>query len=43
MNEYLANLVKQTTTALEGRNLVRENLQASILKSLQRSGAMFAS
>lgn len=40
MKEYLANLVKQTTTALEGRNLIREYLQARILESLQRSGAM---
>lgn len=40
MKEYLANLVKQTTTPLEGRNLVREYLQARILESLQKSGAM---
>ncbi|MBA4385658.1 MAG: hypothetical protein C0410_13045 [Anaerolinea sp.] len=40
MKEYLANLVKQTTTSLEGRNLVREYLQARILESLQKSGAM---
>ncbi len=40
MKEYLANLVKQTNTALEGRNLVREYLQARILESLQKSGAM---
>jgi len=40
MKEYLVNLVKQTTTPLEGRNLVREYLQARILESLQKSGAM---
>jgi hypothetical protein len=40
MKEYLANLVKKTTTTLEGRNLVREYLQARILESLQKSGAM---
>lgn len=40
MKEYLANLVKQTNTALEGRNLVREYLQARILESLRKSGAM---
>jgi len=40
MKEYLANLVKQTPTTLEGRNLVREYLQARILESLQKSGAM---
>lgn len=40
MKEYLADLVKQTNTPLEGRNLVREYLQARILGSLQKSGAM---
>lgn len=40
MKEYLASLVKQTTSTLEGRNLAREYLQARILGSLQRSGAM---
>ena len=40
MKEYLASLVKQSTTPLEGRNLVREYLQARILASLQKSGAM---
>ncbi|MBN1267136.1 MAG: nucleotidyl transferase AbiEii/AbiGii toxin family protein [Anaerolineales bacterium] len=40
MKEYLANLVNQTPSSLEGRNLVREYLQARILGSLQRSGAM---
>jgi len=40
MKEYLANLVKQTNSQLEGRNLLREYLQARILESLQKSGAM---
>ncbi len=40
MKEFLADLVKQTNTPLEGRNLVREYLQARILESLQKSGAM---
>ena len=40
MKEYLASLVKQTSTQLEGRNLVREYLQARILEALQKSGAM---
>lgn len=40
MKDYLTNLVKQTHTPLEGRNLVREYLQARILESLQKSGAM---
>ena len=40
MKEYLANLVKQTSSSLEGKNLVREYLHARILGSLQRSGAM---
>lgn len=40
MKDYLANLVNQTASPLEGRNLAREYLQARILASLQRSGAM---
>jgi hypothetical protein len=40
MKEYLANLVKQTSSSLEGKNIAREYLQARILGSLQRSGAM---
>jgi hypothetical protein len=40
MKEYLASLVKQTTSSLNDRNLVREYLQSRILGSLQRSGAM---
>jgi predicted nucleotidyltransferase component of viral defense system len=40
MKDHLANLVKQTTSPLEGRSLAREYLQARILAALQRSGAM---
>ena len=40
MKEYLASLVKQTPSAHDGRNLVREYMQARILGSLQQSGAM---
>ena len=40
MKDYLAELVRQTTTPAQGRNLAREYLQARILASLQRSGAM---
>ncbi len=40
MKEYLASLIKQTNTPLEGKNVAREYLQARILGSLQKSGAM---
>lgn len=40
MKDFLTGLVRQTGTPLHGRNLVREYLQARILASLQRSGAM---
>lgn len=40
MKDYLATLVNQATSQLEGRNVAREYLQARILGSLQRSGAM---
>ena len=40
MKEYLANLLQPDTSPLESRNLTREYLQALILQSLQRSGAM---
>jgi len=40
MKEYLANLLQPDTSPLERRNLTREYLQALILQSLQRSGAM---
>ena len=40
MKEYLAELVRQTPTPAQGRNLAREYLQARILATLQRAGAM---
>jgi hypothetical protein len=40
MKDYLASLVKQTNSPVEGRNLAREYMQARILESLQKSGAM---
>ncbi|MBN2258028.1 MAG: nucleotidyl transferase AbiEii/AbiGii toxin family protein [Anaerolineaceae bacterium] len=40
MIEYLSELVKNAPSALDGRNLAREYLQARILAALQRSGAM---
>lgn len=40
MKDYLVTLVKQASSQLEGRNVAREYLQARILGSLQRSGAM---
>ena len=40
MKDYLADLVKQANTPLQGRNVVREYMQARILESLQKSGAM---
>ncbi len=40
MRDYLYTLVKQTNSPMDGRNMVREYLQARILGSLQRSGAM---
>ena len=40
MKEFLANLVRQTPTPLQGRNIAREYLQARILGALQKSGAM---
>jgi predicted nucleotidyltransferase component of viral defense system len=40
MKEYLAQLVRQTPTIAQGRNLAREFLQARILAALQRAGAM---
>jgi hypothetical protein len=40
MKEYLAELVRQTPTLTQGRNLAREYLQARILAALQRAGAM---
>jgi hypothetical protein len=40
MKDYLRDLVKQTSSPLEAKNLAREYLQARILGSLQKSGAM---
>lgn len=40
MKEYLADRVREARTPVEARNLVREYLQARILDSLQRAGAM---
>jgi hypothetical protein len=40
MNDYLIELVRQLPTPVDGRNLVREYLQARILAALQRAGAM---
>lgn len=39
MKDYLANALRASSSALQGKNLVREYLQARILGSLQRSGA----
>ena len=40
MKAYLASLIAPPTPVAERRNKVREYLQARILESLQRSGAM---
>jgi hypothetical protein len=40
MKEYLAGLARSASTPLRGRNIAREYLQARILASLQRAGAM---
>jgi len=40
MKPYLAELVQSADSPLHGRHLVREYLQARLLSSLQRSGAM---
>ena len=40
MKAYLATLVRDIDQPLLGRHLVREYLQARILGSLQRAGAM---
>lgn len=42
MIEHLAELVRQTATPAQGRNLAREYLQARILAVLQRAGAMIS-
>jgi predicted nucleotidyltransferase component of viral defense system len=40
MKDYLAELVRSSHTPAHGRNVMREYLQARILGSLQRAGAM---
>ena len=40
MKEYLAELVRSASTPLSARNVAREYLQARILGTLQRAGAM---
>jgi hypothetical protein len=40
MKEYLISLLSKTINPVQGRNLAREYLQALILQSLQRAGAM---
>jgi hypothetical protein len=40
MKEYLLSLISKTIDPIQGRNQVREYLQALILQSLQRAGAM---
>lgn len=42
MREYLATLIRSVHNPNEARNLIREYLQALILQSLQRAGAMSA-
>lgn len=40
MKEYLAELIRSTTTPHQARNVVREYLQARILNEMQHAGAM---
>jgi len=40
MKEYLAMLVRSAATPAQGRNILREYLQARVLAALQRAGAM---
>ncbi len=40
MKEYLTHLVKESVSVLDGKNIVREYLQARILSALQKCGAM---
>ena len=42
MKEYLKTLIQTSSSAVEARNRAREYLQALILQSLQRAGAMTA-
>jgi hypothetical protein len=43
MKEYLATLIRAAATPAQGRNVLREYLQARILAVLQRGGAMHCS
>ena len=40
MKAYIEQLLKDISDPIAGRNLIREYLQARILESLQRAGAM---
>ena len=42
MKEHLIALLRASASPVEARNLAREYLQALILQSLQRAGAMNA-
>jgi len=42
MKEYLTRLIQSSASPVDARNLAREYLQALILQSLQRAGAMTA-
>ncbi len=43
MKDYLRSLVERASNPIQGRNLAREYLQARILHTLQRNGAMHQS
>ncbi len=40
MKEFLVTIINETSSTSDGRNVMREYLQARILESLQKSGAM---
>ena len=40
MKEYLLEIIRDSPDPIRSRNLAREYLQARILESLQRAGAM---
>ncbi|MBI3892105.1 MAG: nucleotidyl transferase AbiEii/AbiGii toxin family protein [Candidatus Wallbacteria bacterium] len=42
MKDHLAQLLRSSSSPLQGRNLAREYLQARILGAMQRSGAMLS-
>jgi predicted nucleotidyltransferase component of viral defense system len=42
MKEFLRTLIQPAASPIDARNLAREYLQALILQSLQRAGAMTA-